>query len=375
MRIMTILGTRPEIIRLSLVIRLLDRYATEHCLVHTGQNFDDRLSEIFFRELEVRHPDIDLAARGNGFGTQVARILESIETHMLSWHPDRILILGDTNSGLCSIVARRLGIPVFHMEAGNRCFDDRVPEEVNRRVIDHSSTVLLPYTSRSKANLVREGFHESDIFVVGNPIFEVLQACQDRIVASDVLVRLGLTEKQYVLVTAHRAETVDDKERFTSLLSALVDLSELLGVSIVYPLHPRSRSRAESFGLQLPPRGVTIIDPLGFADFVRLEQSALCIVSDSGTVQEEACILHVPNVTVRDVTERPETVDCGSNFLAGVERTRIVDAVRLATSIGNAWVAPAEYCAPNVAATVARLVLGYREPDAAELQWRKKRRR
>lgn len=362
MKIMTVLGTRPEIIRLSLIIPLLDRRA-DHVLVHTGQNYAVSLSDVFFDELGIREPDVYLGIRRGSFGAQIGAILEAAEKLFLEHRPDRLLILGDTNSALVAIVAKRLGIPVYHMEAGNRCFDDRVPEEVNRRIIDHSSTVLLPYTERSKANLVREGFPENRIYVTGNPIGQVLNRYADRITVSTVLDDLGLAEGEYFLVTAHRAENVDDPQRLANLLKALSALHREYGHPVVVSVHPRTRSQAERHGLDLDIEGIRFMEPLGFFDFVRLEESAACVLTDSGTVQEETCILQVPNVTIRDVTERPETLDVGSGILTGTDPDRIVDAVALVTGQSSLWKPPAEYRAPFVAETVSRIVLGFRPPS------------
>lgn len=348
---------------------MLDEHS-DHVLVHTGQNFTPELSENLFSELRVRPPNVNLGIRAGSFAEQAARILESIERVILEHKPDRILILGDTNSGLSAIVADRLGIPVFHMEAGNRCYDDRVPEEVNRRIIDSCSAVLLPYTTRSKENLIREGYEPRRIHVVGNPIFEVIQAFRSEIDSSDILRQLRIDPGKYFLVTAHRAETVDDSGRFTALLASLQRLHEDYGFPVIYSFHPRSKSRAEAHALDLGMTGVRFETPFSFCDFVRLEQNACCVLSDSGTVQEETCILGVPNVTVRDVTERPETLDCGSTVLSGIETESICDAVRLVLRKDADWTAPAEYTATNVAQAVCRLVLGYRVPTEAESRWR-----
>ena len=356
---MTILGTRPEIIRLSQIIPLLDRHS-EHILVDTGQNYDARLSELFFHELKVRQPDVSLGVRASGFGDQVGQILSRGEEILLERRPDRVLILGDTNSGLMAIVARRFGIPVYHMEAGNRCYDRRVPEESNRRIIDHLSSVLMPYTNRSRENLLREGIAGQDIFVVGNPIHEVMQTFADEIAASTVLSRLGVKEKGFFLVTMHRAENVDFEDRLRSLIDALELLHGRHRLPIVASLHPRTKSRAEQFGISLVRPGLAFCEPFGFFDFIRLERSAFCVLSDSGTVQEEACIMGVPNVTIRDVTERPETIECGSNVLAGTDAQTIVNMVSMVTQNTRRWQPPAEYLAPHVADTVAGIILGYR---------------
>ena len=359
MRVLTVLGTRPEIIRLSRIIEKLDRLC-DHKLVHTGQNFDPNLSDVFFQDLGVRRPDYYLGARGETFGQEIGQILSAFDKVLYQERPDGLLVLGDTNSGLCSILAKRLGIPVYHMEAGNRCYDDRVPEEVNRRIIDHSSDILMPYTHRSKENLRREGIENDRIFVIGNPIFEVLQHYQTPIGASCVQERLALEPGRYFLVTMHRAENVDVKERLERLTGALQRLSEEYGYPVVCSLHPRTRSKMEEYGIDLKDGGVRFLVPLGLFDFVALEKAAYCVLSDSGTVQEETCILGVPSVTIRDVTERPETIECGSNILSGVERDAILRCVGIVTSRGGTWTPPPEYLVPNVSDKVIRIVLGHR---------------
>jgi UDP-N-acetylglucosamine 2-epimerase (non-hydrolysing) len=360
MKVMTVLGTRPEIIRLSRVIPMLDRFA-DHTLVHTGQNYDPGLSDVFFRELGVREPDAYLGVKADGFGAQIGQILTRIEPLLIEHRPERLLILGDTNSGLVSMVAKRMGIQVFHMEAGNRCYDDRVPEEVNRRIIDHSSTVLMPYTHRSKENLVAEGIARQRIFVTGNPIKEVLDHYAPQIQASDVLERLSLEAGEFFLVTMHRAENVDDPVRLRELMSALELLHQNHGQRVVCSLHPRTRSKLAKMGY-VAPSGIELLEPFGFFDFIRLEKAAFCLVSDSGTVQEEACIFGIPNVTIRDVTERPETIEAGSNILAGIEPEAVREAVELVTSQSASWNPPPEYLASEVAATVVRILLGFRQP-------------
>jgi UDP-N-acetylglucosamine 2-epimerase (non-hydrolysing) len=368
MKVMTILGTRPEIIRLSGVIRLLDRHA-EHVLVHTGQNYDDRLSRVFFEELGVRDPDVDLGVRSGSFAGQIGQILEKSEKLFLKHRPDRLLILGDTNSGISAVVARRLGIPVYHMEAGNRCYDDRVPEEVNRRVIDHSSSVLMPYTRRSRENLLREGIPGERIFVTGNPIKEIIDTHVDRISASAAIRALGVEEGKFFLATMHRAENVDIEERLRDLVDALALLHREYGYPVICSFHPRTRSKVESFGVNIRQAGLRFVEPFGFFDFIRLEKGAFCLLSDSGTVQEEACIFGVPNVTIRDVTERPETVECGSNILSGADPQTILRLVKLVTGRQGEWQPPAEYLAGGVADTVCRILLSYRIPDPAEQGW------
>jgi len=358
MKVATVFGTRPEIIRLSEVVRRLDPFC-DHLLIHTGQNYDPLLSDVFFRDLQSRQPDLHLGITTSSFPEQAGLILSRVGEAFERERPDRVLILGDTNSGLAALVAARMRIPVFHMEAGNRCYDDRVPEEVNRRVIDHSSAVLLPYTERSKENLVREGIERERIFVTGNPIFEVMEAHEEGIDASDVLPRLGLESSSYVLVTLHRAENVDDPSRLEQFMTALSRVAEDQACPVVVSVHPRTAVKLEQFGLAPSSSRVVLLDPLGFLDFVKLERHARIVLSDSGTVQEECAILRVPNVTLRDVTERPETIECGSNILSGAATDDVLRAVRMALSSAARWTPPAEYTVPHVSSTVARIVLGY----------------
>lgn len=356
MKVLTLFGTRPEIIRLSRIIPVLDGLCT-HVLVHTGQNYDPQLSDVFFKELALRQPDAHLGVRGTGAAGQIAEILEGAAQAFAQEKPDRILILGDTNSGLAAIVAARLRIPVFHMEAGNRCYDDRVPEEVNRRVIDHSSTILMPYTERSKENLVREGIERERIFVTGNPIYEVVRAFDAQIQASDVLARFAVEPRRFLLVTLHRAENVDEGERLARLLRGLDATGRAHGVPVLVSVHPRTADRMREFGLT--GSGLRLLAPLGFFDFVALEKQALAVLSDSGTVQEECAIFGIPNVTMRDVTERPETIECGSNVLAGSHPEDALRALDAALALGSDWTPPPEYVVPNVSRTVAKIVLGY----------------
>lgn len=366
---MTVLGTRPEIIRLSRLIGVLDQHC-DHTLVHTGQNFDPKLSDLFFEQLDIRAPDEYLGIVSTGFGNQVGQLFDKIEELFMRYRPERLLILGDTNSGLVSIVAKRLGIQIFHMEAGNRCHDDRVPEEVNRRVIDHSSTVLIPYTHRSKENLIAEGIARERIFVSGNPIYEVLNHYAGDIDSSNVLSDLGLEESEYFLVTAHRAENVDQESRLRSLIESLVNVREKFDKRVICSVHPRTRSKIDALGDSIRTDGIELIEPFGFFDFVRLEKSAYCIITDSGTVQEEACIYGVPNVTIREQTERPETIEAGSNILSGIESGDVENAVRLGTQQTHSWTPPVEYMVENVSHIVSRIVLGYRMLDRVEQAWR-----
>jgi UDP-N-acetylglucosamine 2-epimerase (non-hydrolysing) len=359
MKILTVFGTRPEIIRLSVIIKLLDQFS-EQILVHTGQNYDPNLSDIFLDELKLRKIDHHLGVQARSFGEQAGLIIARMDDLLAETKPDRLLILGDTNSGLAAIVAARRGIPVYHLEAGNRCYDNRVPEEVNRRIIDHSSDVLLPYTHRSAANLVAEGIKRERIFVTGNPILEVLNTFASDIEQSKVLERLALEERGYFAATMHRAENVDLPERLQALLDGLTQLAREFKRPVIISVHPRTADRIRKNGITVDEQWVRLEKPFGLFDFIRLERSAFGVVTDSGTVQEEACIFRIPNVTIRDVTERPETTECGSNFLSGQLVDRLVNGMKLAVATGGEWEPPEEYKKPNVAATVAKIVLSYR---------------
>lgn len=358
MKIMTIFGTRPEIIRLSLVMKILDQHC-EHITVHTGQNYDESLSDIFIRDLEVRTPDIHFGIKADSFGAQIGQILAKTDEALEQHKPDRILILGDTNSALSALIAARRQIPVFHMEAGNRCFDDRVPEEVNRRIIDHSSAVLMPYTGRSKENLVREGIERDRIYITGNPIKEVLDHFSEKIDASTALEHFGVRPFEYFLVTLHRSENVDDAERLQKFFNAFTEVAGKFDKPILISVHPRTAAKLQQFRVRPASDKVKLLKALGFFDFVKLEKNSLAVMTDSGTVQEECAIFGIPNITLRDVTERPETIECGSNILCGAETDSIVRAAELAIAQPAAWTAPSEYLTDNVSQTVSKIVLGY----------------
>lgn len=340
---MTIAGTRPEWIRLSLIIPKLDRLC-DHVLVDTGQNYDLNLRDIFFKQLGIREPDHELEARGTP-GEQIATIVEELEDHIGFEQPDAFLVLGDTNSSLGAIMAKRMGVKVFHMEAGNRCFDDKVPEEVNRRIIDHSSDILMPYTERSRQNLLDEGIHSSRIYVTGNPIKEVLDHYKLEIDATKG--RKG----KYYLVTLHRQENVDNPKRLQKFVDALNQLDK----PVIWSVHPRTRQRLEN--VELSPN-IELSEPMGLFEFVKLEKNAYCVLTDSGTVQEECAIFAVPVVTLRDSTERPETIDAGCNFIAGCDPDRILKGIEIVTQKGIRK-APMEYFTDNVSDTVVRIVLGH----------------
>jgi UDP-N-acetylglucosamine 2-epimerase (non-hydrolysing) len=341
-RVLTVLGTRPELIRLSLVFERLDAAGIEHRLVHTGQNYHARLSDIFFEELGLPEPDAFLGIKTDRVGEQIGQVIARSEAELLGFKPDAVLILGDTNSGLAAVAAARNDIPVFHMEAGNRCFDWLVPEEKNRRLIDHVSDWLLPYTPRSREYLLAEGINPQKIFVSGNPITEILERNRERWEAAGVLADLSLTPGQFVLVTAHRQETVDIPQRLDVICRGLDLVAADLDLPVVWSVHPRTRAKLEARHGALDRR-IQLHEPFGFADFVKLEASARLVITDSGTVQEECSLLKVPTVTCRDTTERPETVECGSNVLSGVsDPRRMLACSRGMLASPPRWVSPYE---------------------------------
>lgn len=355
MKVMTILGTRPEIIRLSRIIPKLDEYC-EHILVNTRQNYDRQLNDIFFKDLGLREPD-------HSFETHTIGGILTCTEQVLYQHyivhdskPDKVLILGDTNSGLSALIAKRMGIPVYHMEAGNRCYDDIVPEEVNRRVIDHCSDVLMPYTNRSRDNLLSEGISHNRIYVTGNPINEVVQYYNDKILRSKVLNELKLTAKSYFLTTVHRAETVEDRDKLSSLVFTMSKLVEEYEIPLIFSVHPRTKQKMKEWDISSD--NITFHEPFGFFDFTQLELNAKCVITDSGTVQEECCIYNVPSVTVRDVTERPETIEAGSNILAGTDYSKISDTVKLVLQNNKHWQPPQEYLVSDVSDRVLKIILG-----------------
>jgi UDP-N-acetylglucosamine 2-epimerase len=325
LKVLTVVGTRPEIIRLAATIKRLDA-TTDHVLVHTGQNYDYELNEVFFEDLGLRRPDHFLAADTSSLGAVLGSVLTRIEAVLRDEQPDAVVVLGDTNSCISALMARRMKIPVFHMEAGNRSFDENVPEEVNRRMVDHVSDYNLVYTEHARRNLLAEGIHPSRILLTGSPMREVLSANADAIAASDVLERQGLTEGGYFLVSLHREENVDDPHRLASALESLGRLAGEYDLPVLVSTHPRTRNRLEAQPDELKSR-LRFHPPFGFNDYVRLQQSAKLVLSDSGTISEESSLLGFPAVTLRDAIERPEAVDAGAIVLAGVEPDNVLRAV------------------------------------------------
>lgn len=358
MKVVTVLGTRPEIIRLSLIVEKLDRNS-KHIIVHTGQNFTRNLSDLFFEELNVRKPDYILSNKQQTLGEQLSTMFKELEMILEKENPDKLLVLGDTNSGLSALLARRMGIPVIHMEAGNRCYDWNVPEEVNRRVIDTVSTYNLPYTKRSKENLIQEGIEQHRIIVSGNPIYEVLMNYKHNIDESTILETLNARAKDYFLVTLHRAENVDDPIHLFEILSGLNLIAENYNKRLICSIHPRTKTKLDTDLKNFKMNQlIELHEPFGFFDFVKLEENAFCVLTDSGTVQEECCIFHVPTVTMRKTTERPETVECGSNIVSGLKKENILRSVDVMVNQNANWICPEGYTDTNVSDKVIKFILG-----------------
>jgi UDP-N-acetylglucosamine 2-epimerase len=360
MKIATIVGTRPEIIRLSRVIAALDRHTT-HTLIHTGQNYDRELNQIFFEELEIRPPDVYLDAAGATAAETIGQVIARSDAALRSVGPDAVLILGDTNSSLAALPAKRQKIPVFHMEAGNRSFDERVPEEINRRVVDHISDINLPYSTISREYLLREGLPPDRIIKTGSPMFEVLHYYRPRIESSDVLERLSLRPYEFYLVSAHREENIEDPAQFARLTQVLTALAES-GRHVIVSTHPRTRKRIESDGVSLP-RHVELAKPFGLFDYVKLQTQARAVLSDSGTITEESSILNFPAVNIRQAHERPEGMEEGSVMMTGLDWPRVRDALHLleAQPRGKERLLRLvdDYTVPNVSEKVVRLILSY----------------
>jgi UDP-N-acetylglucosamine 2-epimerase len=360
MKVMTIVGTRPEIIRLSEVIKACDRYF-DHVLVHTGQNWDYTLNEIFFEELELREPDYYLGAVGDHLGETMGNIIAKSYEVLAKEKPDALLILGDTNSALSAISAKRLKVPIFHMEAGNRCFDQNVPEEINRRIVDHISDINLPYTEHGRRYLLSEGIRKEHIFVTGSPMTEVLHKNMEKIQDSNVLSELNLEPEKYILVSAHREENIDNEQNFFSLMNALNHIAELYQLPIIYSTHPRSWKKIEERKFKFNPL-IRQLKPFGFFDYNKLQLNAFCTLSDSGTLSEESAILCFPAVLIRTSTERPEVLDKGTMVIGGITETDIVQAVELSRAMWDnkeqTSFAP-DYVDENVSVKVVKIIQSY----------------
>ena len=389
MKVMTILGTRPEIIRLSRVMAALDRHMN-HVIVHTGQNYDYELNQVFFDDLELRKPDYFLEAAGKTACETIGQIIARVDDVLEKEKPDALLVLGDTNSCLAAYPAKRRKVPVFHMEAGNRCFDQRVPEEINRKIIDHISDINMPYSSIAREYLLREGFPPDRIIKTGSPMFEVLHYYLPKIEASDVLERLGLvaggtplaplaslalnpSPHPYFLVSAHREENIDDPTQFAKLIEVLNSLAETYGHRIIVTTHPRTRKRIEEKGIVLPEM-VELHKPFGMTDYIKLEINARAVLSDSGTITEDSSILNFPALNIRDAHERPEGMEEGSVMMTGLSLDRILAALKILETQGRGAERSLrmveDYQMPNVSEKVARIILSYTD-YVNHLVWRR----
>jgi UDP-N-acetylglucosamine 2-epimerase (non-hydrolysing) len=360
LKLMTIVGTRPEIIKLSEVIKKSDKYF-EHILVHTGQNYDYELNQIFFENLGIRKPDFYLNVVGDNLGRTMGNVLAKSYEIMLQEKPDALLVLGDTNSCLSVISAKRLKIPIFHMEAGNRCFDENLPEEINRRIVDHTSDVNLCYTEHARNYLNWEGLPKERTYVVGSPMAEVLKVNEEKIDASRVLETLGLEKDKYILLSAHREENIDDEENFMALMNAVNALAENYDLPVIYSTHPRSKKFIEKRGFKFHSN-VRSLQPFGFADYIHLQQNSFCVVSDSGTVAEEASYFKFPAVSVRTSTERPEALDKGNMVIGSITTEQVLQAVDMAVEMnaqGDIGEDVPNYVDENVSTKVVKLIQSY----------------
>ena len=371
LKLMTIIGTRPEIIKLSEIIKACDKYF-DHILVHTGQNYDYTLNEVFFSDLGLREPDHYLGVVGDDLGQTIGNVISKSYAVMQEIKPDALLILGDTNSTLCAIPAKRLKIPIFHMEAGNRCFDENLPEEVNRRIVDHTSDINLAYSEHARRNLLAEGLKREHVFVVGSPMAEVINVHLDKINSSSVLNELGLESKRYILLSAHREENIDIEKNFFSLMEAINSLAETYQVPVIYSTHPRSRKFIDERGFKFHPL-VQSLKPFSFTDYNCLQKNALCVVSDSGTLPEEASYFNFPAVSIRTSTERPEAMDKGNFVIGSITSESVLQAVGLAVemSTDNRTGAPVpDYIDGNVSTKVVKIIQSYTE-IVNTMVWRK----
>ncbi|MEI7831972.1 MAG: UDP-N-acetylglucosamine 2-epimerase (non-hydrolyzing) [bacterium] len=361
MKVMTVVGTRPEIIRLSRVMVTLDKYF-EQVIVHTGQNYDYELNQIFFDDLELRKPDHFLGAAGTTACETIGAIIAKVDELLGEVQPDALLVLGDTNSCLAAYPAKRRKIPVFHMEAGNRCFDQRVPEEINRKIVDHISDINMPYSTIGREYLLREGIPPDRVIKTGSPMFEILHHYMPKIEASTILEDLGLTPEAYFLVSAHREENIDSPAQFTKLVKVLNGVAEVFGVRVIVTTHPRTRKRIEAEGITLN-KLVELHKPFGLSDYIKLQVNAKAVLSDSGTITEESSILNFPALNIRNAHERPEGMEEGSVIMTGLELSTVLTSLKLLATQPrgterNLRIVD-DYNVPNVSEKVARIIMSY----------------
>jgi UDP-N-acetyl-L-fucosamine synthase len=361
MKVATILGTRPEIIRLSRVIAALDRY-TEHVLIHTGQNYDYELNQVFFDDLEIRRPNYFLQAAGKNAAETIGLVIAKSDEVLAEVRPDAVLILGDTNSCLAALAAKRRKIPVFHMEAGNRCFDERVPEEINRKIVDHISDINLPYSDISREYLLREGIAPDRVIKTGSPMYEVLTHYRQKIDRSDVLARLGLTEDAYFVVSAHREENIDSARQFRNLVRVLESVASKYPLPVIVSVHPRTRKRIDAEGVSFSEK-IRLVTAMGFSDYVHLMMKARATLSDSGTITEESSILNFRALNIREAHERPEGMEEAAAMMTGLDPECVLDALKVLeaqpTGDQRALRIVQDYSIPNVSEKVLRIILSY----------------
>jgi len=359
LKVMTIFGTRPEIIRLSRVFAKLDQYLN-HIMVHTGQSYDYEMNKIFFDQMKVRKPDYFLEVKAETLGEQIAKIISKSEEVLKKEMPDAVLILGDTNSALAAIMAKRMKIPIFHMEAGNRCFDEDVPEEINRRIVDHISDINLPYSENARLYLIKEGIHPGTIYVTGSPIAEVLKYFKKQINQSKILKDLKLFKNKYFVVSIHREENVESKESLSKLIDSLNAVAEKYKMPIIASTHPRTASRLRDYGFRAN-KMINFHKPFGYFDYVCLQNNAFCTLSDSGTIQEESSILKFPAIQLRNSSERPEAFDEGVVILSGLDKDIILQSIEIVTkqfTLGERFNIPRNYQDTNVSSKILRLIVG-----------------
>ena len=358
-KLLTVIGTRPEIIRLAEIIKLADKIY-DHVLVHTGQNYDYSLNEIFFEDLGLRKPNYFLNVAGNHLGETIGNVICKSYEVLVKEKPDALLVLGDTNSVLCTIAAKRLKIPIFHMESGNRCFDQNVPEEINRKISDHISDINLTYTEHSRRYLLSEGFRKDHVFVTGSPLFEVLSSHKTEIEKSQVLEKLNLINNKYFVISAHREENIDLADNFIKLSQALNAVAEKYKMPIIFSTHPRTLKQIENKKIKFHTL-ISVMQPFGFFDYIKLQKNAYCVLSDSGTISEEAAMINFPAVSIRTSTERPEAIDAGTIILGGITQNEILNSIEvcLATHNLNIKKIPWEYQISDVSSRVIRIIQSY----------------
>lgn len=357
MKVMTIVGTRPEIIKLASTIKELDKY-TDHILVHTGQNYDYELNEVFFKDLGLREPDIYMNAAGENAAETIGNVIIKSDQIIKEQKPDAILLYGDTNSCLAVISAKRNKVPVFHMEAGNRCFDERVPEELNRKVLDHLSDINLVLTEHARRYLIAEGIRPETIIKTGSSMKEVLNANKEQIDNSDVLERLNIEPKKYFVLSAHREENVDNPKNFKALMESINAVAETYKMPIIFSAHPRTRKKIEAEGITFSEY-VKYMKPLGFNDYNKLQQNAFCVISDSGTITEESSIMGFPAITIRQAHERPEGMDEGTLIMSGVDKEGVLDAIKVATTQDSKPHIVNDYDVDHVGIKMVKIIMSY----------------